>query len=431
MNALAVMCRSEPIDASFRSEGEGCSLLLMLPLGIKFDDKGTLLFESQAANGLERWAEHFERLIVTCVRTPHAELSSRSTWTWTPVSELSCSHRVEVVPLPWACRPIIFVRHYREVRRRLREYVKQAKYLCFSISYSWGDWACLGAIEAIRQRRPYAVWTDLVDHQVIRFIAEHKPFIRRLYGKYVDAQLVQNYHHYLIRQSSLGLFHGRDCFDAYASMCPNPHLVHDIHLKRSDAIDTGQLQRKATEVEAGARIRIGYVGRVVDAKGPDDWLEAVGQLIGAGCDLEATWLGDGPLLEGMRARVQRLGLTERVHFPGFIGDRSAVLDFLKSCHICLFCHKVPESPRTLIEAMICGCPIVGYDSPYPRDLIAENRAGKFTPVGDAPALIRCVEELCRDRVATSDLIKRTSNVAETFNDEAVFRHRSELIKQYL
>jgi glycosyltransferase involved in cell wall biosynthesis len=283
-------------------------------------------------------------------------------------------------------------------------------------------------MEAICQHRPYAVWTDLVDHQVIRFNAERKPLLRKLYGKYVDAQLVRNYHHYLIRQSSLGLFHGRDCFDAYAPLCPNPHLVHNIHLKRDDAISDRQRQQKATEVEAGARIRLGYVGRVVGTKGPEDWLEAVGRLIASGCDVEATWLGDGPMLDQMRASVHRLGLFERVHFPGFVPDRRAVLDFLKTCHLCLFCHKVPESPRSLIEAMVCGCPIVGYDSPYPRDLIGDNGAGKMTPANDVQTLVRGLEELCRDRASLAALIGRTTDAAETFNDDAVFRHRSELIK---
>jgi glycosyltransferase involved in cell wall biosynthesis len=242
---------------------------------------------------------------------------------------------------------------------------------------------------------------------------------------------VRNYHHYLIRQSNLGLFHGRDCFDAYAQLCPNPHLVHNIHLKRDDAISDRQRQQKAAEVEAGARIRLGYVGRVVETKGPEDWLEAVERLIASGYDLDATWLGDGPMLEEMRARVQRLGLTDRVRFPGFNADRGAVLDFFKSCHLCLFCHKVPESPRALIEAMICGCPIVGYDSPYPRDLIGSNGAGKLTPANDLKALVHGLEELCRDRPSISALIGRTADSAEIFNDDAVFRHRSELIKQYL
>jgi glycosyltransferase involved in cell wall biosynthesis len=402
----------------------------MLPLAIEFDAQHNLLFESQAANGLERWADNFDHLTVTCVRTPAFRQRS-GTWTWRPVRDLACADRLQVVPMPWACRPRLFLRHYSPIRRWLRQQIAVARYLCFSLSYSWGDWAALGAFEAIRQGRPYSVWTDMVDHQVVRFNARHKPLLRRLYGTHIDARLVRSYHHYLIRHSRLGLFHGRDCYDAYAPICTNPHLVHNIHLRRSDAITPAQLHQKARELLSGSRLRIGYVGRVVDTKGPDDWLEVLRQLIAADCDLEATWLGDGPMHEAMRHRVQQLRLADRIHFPGFITDRGQLLDFLKGCHLCLFCHKVPESPRCLIEALVCGCPIIGYDSPYPRDLIAGNAAGVLTPRHDVTALAAALATLQADRQQLAELVRRTAHAAESFNDEAVFRHRSELIKQYL
>ncbi len=407
------------------------SILLVLPLPVRYDEEGRLLIEAQAANGLERWADNFDSVTAACVDTPDEVLKARSSWTWRRVDELPCADRAEVIPLPWAYRPTLFMRHYREIRRQLGQLIKKSDYLFFGICYSWGDWASLGCLEAIRQHRNYAVWTDLVDYQVIRFDANKKSLLRRLYTKLIDATIVKHYHHHLIAKSGLGLFHGRDCFEAYAPVCSNPHVVHNIHLKRKDAIPFHQLESKAAEIRSGSRLKLGYVGRADASKGAWDWLEVIGHLLTQGVDLDAAWLGDGPLLEELRGRVECLGLADRIRFPGFISDRNAVMDFLRDRHLLLFCHKVPESPRVLIEALVCGTPIVGYDSPYPRDLIAGHAWGKLTPQHDTAALAQTIAKLDHAREVLAEMVSLTSSAAEIFNDEAVFRHRSDLIKKYL
>ena len=243
------------------------SILLVLPLPVRYDKQGQLLIESQAANGLERWADNFESVTAACILTPESQLGARSSWTWRPVHELPCADRAEVIPLPWAYRPSLFLHHYREIRKQLGSLIRKADYLFFGICYSWGDWAALGCLEAIHQHRRYAVWTDLVDYQVIRFDSCKKPFLRRMYSKYIDATIVKHYHHYLISRSGLGLFHGRDCFDAYAPVCSNPQIVHNIHLKRHDAISAERLRSKVDAIRAREPLKIGYVGRADATKG--------------------------------------------------------------------------------------------------------------------------------------------------------------------
>lgn len=407
------------------------SILLVLPLSVQYDEEGRLMVESQAANGLERWAENFESVTAACILTPESAIRPRSSVVWRRVDELSCAHRTEVIALPWAYKFGAFVRHYRKTRRLLRELISRSKYLVFGIGYLWGDWAALACLEALRQKRPYAVWTDLVDYQVLRWEAEGKPWMRGLYRKYILSTSVKYYHHHLIRQCKLGLFHGMDCYRAYAPFCANPQVVHNIHLKPHDAISPERREAKVEELRSGCPIRIGYVGRAEASKGAMDWLEVVRFLVESGHDVHATWLGDGPILAEMRSRVEDFRLGDRVRLPGFVADRTEVLDFLKGSHLLVFCHKVPESPRVLIESLVCGTPIVGYESPYPRDLIEDHGWGKLTPPHDVHALARAIGGLDHDRGELAEMVSRTSFAAPVFNDEAVFRHRSDLIKTYL
>ena len=246
------------------------SLLIMLPLPVRYDQEGRLLFESQAANGLERWAENFEHVTVTCILTPEKKLQARSSWTWRPVAELTCASTVEVITLPWAFKPSLFIRHYRKTRKLLAGLIQRSNYLVFSICYTWGDWAALGCLEAIRQRRPYAVWTDLVDH---RRSALTLPASLRLANS-IPGTLMQTwwiYHHNLIQRGRLGLFHGRECYDAYAPYCPIPcRSQHPPEAGRRDRCADSRKpdRRDPSKRSLGRR----HLGRADAARGGLDWL---------------------------------------------------------------------------------------------------------------------------------------------------------------
>ncbi|HVY42908.1 MAG TPA: glycosyltransferase, partial [Hyphomicrobiaceae bacterium] len=96
----------------------------------------------------------------------------------------------------------------------------------------------------------------------------------------------------------------------------------------------------------------------------------------------------------------------------------------------LFCHKTPESPRCLIEALQCGLPIIGYDSPYPRDLIRRNNGGILTPANDPARLAEALNRVGADKEALFDLNKRAAQDGSGFTDTFVFEHRSLLMKRW-
>jgi hypothetical protein len=78
--APSLIARTGPKIAKRHPEGF-CSILIMLPLPVRYDQEGRLLFDTQSANGLERWAENFEHVTVTCILTPEEKLRARSSWT--------------------------------------------------------------------------------------------------------------------------------------------------------------------------------------------------------------------------------------------------------------------------------------------------------------------------------------------------------------
>jgi glycosyltransferase involved in cell wall biosynthesis len=403
-------------------------MLLVLPVPFR-SFNGQLLFETQACNGLERWADNFGKVIVAAPVMPE-QLAVEEAIVWKDTATLEKPERFEFVPLPWAYSIREFFTHYQSIRTLLADLIGRCEYLQFAISGLWGDWAAIAALEAKKQSRPYAIHTDLVDYQVVLQLNRHKSLSRRLKA-WVLSSLTQHYHQWIIRNCSLGLWHGEDCYRAYSPFCDNSHLIHDVHTKSQDSISSKQLTAKLEQSETDSVLRVCYAGRMVDMKAPLDWIRAVAHAHQLGVKLKATWFGDGPLRPAMEQLIADLGLQEVVHLAGFERDRQALLQNIRDAHMMLFTHVTPESPRCLIEALICGTPIVGYHSHYVEDLLDGKGGGYLVPIHDWQQLGEKLQELAVNRRQLVELIRQAAANGKRFSDEAVFQERSRLITAHL
>jgi glycosyltransferase involved in cell wall biosynthesis len=406
-------------------------MLLVLPVPLRV--KGNQLFlESQACNGLEQWADNFESVIVAAPILPEAEALAKegTTMTWRDTATLAKPHRFEFVPLPWAYSPSKFLSNYRSVRASLGELISRCRYLQFAIGGLFGDWAAVAALEAHQQGRPYSIHTDRVEHEVMRQARQGAKLKTRLKSR-VMAPLIANYHKQIIKNCSLGLWHGQDCYSAYSPFCKNSHLIHDIHTKPSDCISNLELFQKAQRAKSDETIRICYAGRIDPMKAPLDWVKAVGRARDLGVKLHATWMGDGSLREEMKALISEMGLNSLIELTGFESDRKKLFKKISESHIMLFTHVTPESPRCLIESLVRGTPIIGYHSEYADDLVNNLGGGMFVPVENWEQLGNLIAKLSNNPQHLSTLIEQAGKNGNRFNDQAVFQERSELIKKHL
>jgi glycosyltransferase involved in cell wall biosynthesis len=129
--------------------------------------------------------------------------------------------------------------------------------------------------------------------------------------------------------------------------------------------------------------------------------------------------------------VAQAGLADVVALPGFVADRQAVVAALRQAHLFLFCHKTPESPRCLIEALMSGTPIVGYDGAYPRELVEGSGGGCFVPLGAVAQLAEQVATLQRAPQDLLDLQDAARRDGQRFDQDSVFRDRSAILQRAL
>jgi len=404
------------------------SMYLVLPVPFRLAE-GRIFVECQAANGLDRWADHFTRVLVAAPVIPEAEVRNLKGFCWRDVETLEHRDRIVCQPLPWAYTPGALAKTYTGTRKKIGESIAQSQYLQFAIGGLVGDWAAVAALEAIKQKRRYAIHTDRVEHEVIQKTASSASGLRRLKIS-IEAPLMQRYHRHVIRHCSLGLWHGDDCFRAYSPWCNENHLIHDVHTKPSDLIDAATLAHKLEQIRTAEVLQLCYAGRLDPMKAPLEWLRALAAARDLGAKFEATWFGAGSMLEEAKAEAQRLKLDRIVNIPGISMRHTELLERLKAAHALVFTHITPESPRSLIEALVCGTPILGYNNAYAVDLLATNGGGSLVPIHDSNALGARIAEFAQDR---DSLVKMTKDAAvngRRFTDAAVFAERSALVKQF-
>ncbi len=400
-------------------------MLLVLP--VPFRSAGNqLLFEAQACNGLNRWADNFSHVVAAAPVMPEYLAQADKTMVWQNTGEV-LDKRIQCIPLPWAYSPVDFVRQYWRWRKVLAQEIRRCEYLQFAIGNLIGDWGSVAAMEAKKQGRLYAIHTDRVESNLMRKLVEGKSG-PRAWRKTIEAAMMDRYHESIIRQCSAGLWHGQECYAAYSPWCRNNHLIHDVHTKKADAISEADLERKAGEIPGAAELRIAYAGRMTGMKAPLEWLKAIAHARDLGAAVKATWYGDGELRGPMEAEISALNLGGIVRLAGFVSDRQVLLAGLREAHLMLFTHVTPESPRCLLEALICGTPIIGYDNAFARDLTEERGGGAYVAMHDWRGLGEKVAELAGKRGEMVRMVREAAANGRRFNDEELFRERSLIIK---
>jgi glycosyltransferase involved in cell wall biosynthesis len=384
------------------------------PHGLQIDD--------QTAAGIEQWCRHFDRVTFTGIMTKG---SSSSSWVDTNTGRMGEQARLVALPNGYGVAPML--RAYAGVRAELHQAIAGHRHLCFTLGSVIGDWPFVAALEAARQGRRYAAWIDRVEPHVIRNRLAGAP-LKRLAAELV-LPLTQGAIRHALRKSTVALLQGGDTFDHYARSAPDPHCTYDIHTHADEQITPQALAQKQARIRSGASLEIVYLGRAVAMKGPFDWLDTLQRLHAAHVPFRATWIGDGPDLPAIRQRVGELGLAGAVALPGFENRRDVLLARLKASDLLLFCHKTPESARCLIEALVCGCPIVGYGTAYPRGLVAHEGGGLFAPQNDTAGLAEQLAGLHADRASLAELVGKAAASGRLYNEDAVYAHRAELMKR--
>jgi len=91
-------------------------------------------------------------------------------------------------------------------------------------------------------------------------------------------------------------------------------------------------------------------------------------------------IGDGPLLNECKSRVNQLNLENKIHFLGY---KSNPYKYLSKSHIYLSTAKWEGMGNSIIEALFFGLYVIAYDSPGGvSEMLKDGKFGSLIPYGD-------------------------------------------------
>ena len=145
-------------------------------------------------------------------------------------------------------------------------------------------------------------------------------------------------------------------------------------------------------------LRLLAVGRFQPKKGYPVLFEAVARVR---AEVHLTVVGYGPLEADLRARVQALGLADRVTWAGPL-DQPAVRALYRASDLLVVASEVaPDGdrdglPNVVVEALSQGLPVVATHAAGIPELVVDGVHGLLVPPADAGALAAAIEHLARD-----------------------------------
>lgn len=120
------------------------------------------------------------------------------------------------------------------------------------------------------------------------------------------------------------------------------------------------------------------VGSLTFQKGQEHLLRSFALARRAIPGLQLVILGEGPLRGRLDDLVLELGLAGLVHFLGF---RLNPFKYVARSRMFVFTSLFEGFPNALVEAMVCGVPVVATDCPTgPREIVGDSEFGILVPM---------------------------------------------------
>jgi glycosyltransferase involved in cell wall biosynthesis len=154
---------------------------------------------------------------------------------------------------------------------------------------------------------------------------------------------------------------------------------------------------------------VGTIGRLIEQKGLDIFIEAAALIAEQRSDVEFRIAGEGPLREMLEQQIAALGLTDRIHL---LGQRSDVPDLLRQFSVFVSASRWEGLPYALLEALAARRPVIATQVLGSEELIQAGFTGWLVPPADPFALSEAIGQLLNDRGLAHRLAEAGRDVVE-------------------
>jgi len=167
--------------------------------------------------------------------------------------------------------------------------------------------------------------------------------------------------------------------------------------------------------------QICYIGRLSEEKNLFSLMRAC-----AGLDVELLLVGDGPLRDPLEELADELKVN--ISMPGNIEHRR-LPEIIRNSVLFVLVSPHEGHPKSLLEAMACGIPVIGADSPGIREQIVHGATGWLVNT-DAESIHAGIQHLLSNPQLCEGLGRKARDfVLDNYSLEKIFEQEYSLLTQ--
>ncbi|KKB80637.1 glycosyl transferase family 1 [Devosia limi DSM 17137] len=186
---------------------------------------------------------------------------------------------------------------------------------------------------------------------------------------------------------------------------PEQFRPHTIYLPEN-GIDPDRFSHRADH-QPGT-LRACFVGRMVPYKGPDMVLQAAAPMLREGL-MRLDFVGDGPMLEELKAQAIAEGIADAVTFHGWVAHQR-VQEILSRSTLFAFPSIREFGGGAVLEAMALGVPPLIVDYAGPGELV-DAGTGFKVPLGSREEIVAALRAAMGKLASEPDLLRETGKRA--------------------
>jgi glycosyltransferase involved in cell wall biosynthesis len=323
----------------------------------------------------------------------------------------------ETWDVPWSRSPLD-PRNLLGAARRVREIVERETYDIVHVHTPVASFVTRFALRHLRLRTPLKVvytahgFHFFAGQGSIRF--QTFLSLEKLAGTWTDELVVMNEEDFEQARRHL--------------IVPTGHLHHmhgigvDTAVYDPQAVQPEQVETVRREMGLASEDSLFLlVGEFIPRKRHELVLKAFSRMRTRSAHLALA--GDGPLVEHVARIAAQLGIDERVHFLGYRTDIPALLT---SSLATILVSEHEGLPRSVMESLCMGTPVIGADIRGIRDLLADG-SGLLVPREDPGALAVAMDQVAAHPDEAADMgAAGREKILAGYSLEAVVREHDEL-----
>ena len=198
----------------------------------------------------------------------------------------------------------------------------------------------------------------------------------------------------------------------------NFNISKDMIIVIYNPIDIDDVKNKAQEknqhmwFEDNSIKTIISVGRLEKQKNHALLIKAFNKVILRFPNTRLMILGEGSERNNLENLIKELDLMSKVELSGL---QNNPFSFLSRAYMFAFSSNFEGFGNVIIEAMVCGCPVISTDCQSgPGEIIAHNKSGLLVPVGDQEAMSQAIISLLENQKLRKTLITEAYSRAQDF-----------------